>query len=420
LKISLVGGGSTYTPAIVKQILESPLGVEVDEISLVDIDPKRLQAIALLSRIVAENVGKRNIITENESVRDGLENADFVVLQIRKGGLSGRHFDETLPLSCGCIGDETVGAGGLFHALRVIPDVLKIAQEAEKVCPNALFLVLSNPTGIIVRTLLEHFTFPVIGVCDVPFDVAERIACVMGINPNSLRVTTAGLNHVNYVVSIKKEGVEILPNFLDSWSRKHEEAMGFSKELVQVLQVIPCVPYMRYYYNKEEVLKEQVKRTYSRAQEVERWQQNIFTHYKEQPMEILNQVLTMRQAPLYARIIASICAALYGKVKEFFACITTRNDGAISRMSKDSIVEIPCILSKNKCEHEDLVSLPLSALSIVQHNAVYEELAVQAALNPSQESILKALLANPLVGTWEKAVQLVKKLEYTISPVTKN
>jgi 6-phospho-beta-glucosidase len=418
MKIVFVGGGSTYTPAIVKGFLESSWGAAVDEISLIDRDPKRLQAMAFLSKIVVDSTGGRNIITANERMRDGLEGADFIILQIRAGGLAGRHRDETLPLGCGCVGDETVGAGGFFHAMRVIPEVMKIAQEAAEVCPGAWFLVLSNPTGIIVRALLERYTFPVIGLCDVPFDVTERIASVMEVTPGSLKVTTAGLNHGSYVISIKQEEKEILPSFLADWSGKHEEMLGFSRELVQTLQAIPCVPYMRYFYNSEEIFKEQSERTYSRAQEVEKWQRNIFDRYEQQPMEMLDQLMKERQAPLYAKMITSVCGALSGKGDKFFACLTTRNNGVISEMPKDSVVEVPCLLSENRCEPEGSVSLPLPALAIVQHSAIYEKLAVQAAFNPCKESILKALLVNPLVGTWAKAVELAKKIETTIPPTS--
>lgn len=413
MKIAFVGGGSTYSPAIIQGFLQSSWGAVVDEISLIDSDPMRLRAMTFLSKMVVDSMGKGCIVTANERIREGLEGADFVILQIRTGGLAGRHRDETLPLSCGCVGNESVGAGGFFHAMRVIPEVMKIAQEVAEVCPGAWVLVLSNPTGIIVRALLERYTFHVIGVCDVPFDVTERIASLMEVTPGSLKVTTAGLNHGSYVISIKQEEKEILPSFLAGWTEKHEEMLGFSRELVQTLQAIPCVPYMRYFYNPEEVFKEQSEKTCSRAQEVEKWQRDIFGRYEQQPMEMLDQLMKERRAPLYAKMITSVCGALSGEGDNMFACLTTRNDGVVSEMSKDSVVEVPCLLSENRCEPEGSVSLPIPALAIVQRRAIYEKLAVQAAFNPCKESILKALLVNQLVGTWDKAVELAKMVEPT-------
>lgn len=131
-------------------------------------------------------------------------------------------------------------------------------------------------------------------------------------------------------------------------------------------------------------------------------------------MEMLDQLIKERQAPLYAKIITSVCGALSGEGDKFFACLTTRNNGVINGMPRDSIVEVPCLLSENRCEPKASVSLPLPALAIVLHSAIYENLAVQAAFDPCKESILKALLVNPLVGTYPKAVELAKKIEPTL------
>jgi 6-phospho-beta-glucosidase len=53
----------------------------------------------------------------------------FVLIQIRVGGQAARLLDETVPLACGCIGQETTGAGGFAKALRTVPVVLEIAER---------------------------------------------------------------------------------------------------------------------------------------------------------------------------------------------------------------------------------------------------------------------------------------------------
>ena len=52
-----------------------------------------------------------------------------MLLQLRVGGQAARNGDETLPLECGCVGQETTGAGGLAKALRTVPVVLDIAER---------------------------------------------------------------------------------------------------------------------------------------------------------------------------------------------------------------------------------------------------------------------------------------------------
>lgn len=73
MKIAFVGGGSTYSPAIIQGFLQSSWGAVVDEISLIDSDPMRLRAMTFLSKMVVDSMGKGCIVTTNERIREGLE-----------------------------------------------------------------------------------------------------------------------------------------------------------------------------------------------------------------------------------------------------------------------------------------------------------------------------------------------------------
>ena len=75
-----------------------------------------------------------------------------MLIQLRVGGQTARLSDETVPLACGCIGQETTGAGGLGKALRTVPVVLQIAERArELAAPDAWIVDFTNPVGIVVR-----------------------------------------------------------------------------------------------------------------------------------------------------------------------------------------------------------------------------------------------------------------------------
>lgn len=409
MKVAFVGAGSTYTPAIVNRLLQSSWGKSVHKISLIDKEKDRLSAITFLTNIVAEKAERKGLIEAHLELEEGLKGADFLIFQVRAGGLEGRYRDETLPLECGFVGGESIGAGGLSHTLRIIPEVMKIAKTAKNICPGAWFLVLSNPTGIIVRAILENFSLPVIGICDVPFETAKRVSSIVQAVPDNLAVYTAGLNHVNYIISVKENDEEILPGFIDSWEKKHEEILGFPGDLARALQVIPCLPYMRYYYNPEAMIQEQRELAQPRAGKLQQWQQMVFGDYKKQTGKVLEQVLNERKAPFYAEVIALVCGALSGEEESVSVSLTTRNNGAISDLYSDSVVEVPCILSQNSCKPEGGVVFPPAALALIRNMELYDRLAVQAGLNPSRENVLSALLTNPLVGTWPGAVRLTDK-----------
>ena len=113
MKVAVVGAGSTYTPELVSGLSALP----VDQLTLHDIDAERLDVVgALAGRMLARESfgGALELTGDLDRAVDG---ANFVLIQIRVGGQAARLTDETLPLACGCIGQETTGAGGLGKAL---------------------------------------------------------------------------------------------------------------------------------------------------------------------------------------------------------------------------------------------------------------------------------------------------------------
>ncbi len=103
-----------------------------------------------------DRVGYRGRLEITGELERALDGADFVLIQIRVGGQEARLRDETIPLPCGCIGQETTGAGGLAKALRTVPVVLEIADEVRRrAAPGAWIVDFTNPVGIVTRALLD-------------------------------------------------------------------------------------------------------------------------------------------------------------------------------------------------------------------------------------------------------------------------
>jgi 6-phospho-beta-glucosidase len=82
-----------------------------------------------------------------------VEGADYVLVQIRVGGQEARLADETIPLACGCVGQETTGAGGLAKALRTVPVVLEIARRVNEL--SEAWVVDTRIRGHVTRALLD-------------------------------------------------------------------------------------------------------------------------------------------------------------------------------------------------------------------------------------------------------------------------
>src|ERR1022692_698094 len=132
MKIAVIGGGSTYTPELIDGIARLSGQVAVGELVLVDPDESRLAVVGPVCTRIMASYGHPAELRWTTDLDDGLDGAGAVLLQLRIGGQAARQRDETWPLSCGCIGQETTGAGGLAKALRTVPVVLDIAERARQ------------------------------------------------------------------------------------------------------------------------------------------------------------------------------------------------------------------------------------------------------------------------------------------------
>ena len=114
-------------------------------------------------------------MTTHADLAPAVDGADAVLLQLRVGGQATRNEDETWPLECGCVGQETTGAGGLAKALRTVPVVLDIARRVRDANPDAWIVDFTNPVGIVTRALLQD-GHQALGLCNVAIGFQRRFA----------------------------------------------------------------------------------------------------------------------------------------------------------------------------------------------------------------------------------------------------
>jgi 6-phospho-beta-glucosidase len=141
--------------------------IDVTDLVLHDIDPERREVVGGLAQRMLDRQGYEGRLEITDDLDRAVDGADFVLIQIRVGGQEARLSDETVPLACGCIGQETTGAGGLGKALRTVPVVLGIADRVRAGAAEGAWIVdFTNPVGIVTRSLLDH-GHQAVGLCNV-------------------------------------------------------------------------------------------------------------------------------------------------------------------------------------------------------------------------------------------------------------
>jgi 6-phospho-beta-glucosidase len=252
VKLAVVGAGSTYTPELVSRVSELP----VTELALHDIDRDRLQIVGGLARRMLARAGYAGGLTLTGDLDAALDGASFVLVQIRVGGQRARLHDETVPLRCGCIGQETTGAGGFAKAMRTVPVVLELAERvSERAAPDAWIVDFTNPVGIVTRALLDQ-GHRAVGLCNVAIGFQRRFAKALGIAPERVLIDQVGLNHLTWIRAVHVDGEDRLDNLLADYGDELAVELELPRRLLDDLGAIPSY-YLRYFYGHDEVLAEQ-------------------------------------------------------------------------------------------------------------------------------------------------------------------
>ncbi len=372
MRVAVIGAGSTYTPELVS-------GLEADELVLHDVDAERLAVVGGLARRM------RGGVRLEADLDRALDGADFVLIQLRVGGQAARLQDETLPLPCGCIGQETTGAGGLAKALRTVPVVLDIASRVPK---DTWIVDFTNPVGIVTRALLDA-GHRAIGLCNVAISFERAVAPWLGVEPDRIVVDQVGLNHLTWVRAVWVDGRDELPGLLASHG--DELAAGIPRAVLDELGAVPSY-YLRYYYAHDEVLAAQRDGEIPRAQAVAQIERELLELYRDPRTTAKPKLLEQRGGAFYSEAASRLVRSLHSGDGATHV-VDIRNHGTLAGLSDDDVVEVPARVDGGGAHPLPQRPLAPELLGLVQHVAAYERLAARG-------DVRKALLAHPLIGQW--------------------
>ena len=213
-KITFIGAGSVeFTEELITDILLFP-ELQDSEIWLMDIDEDRLEIAYGLALRIAEQLNVKPVIRKTLDRREALKDAGYVINTIQVGGLEATLKDFDIPEKFGLkqtIAD-THGIGGIFRALRTIPQVLVIARDMEMLCPKALLINYSNPMAMNVWAVYEATKINVVGLCrhSIP-NTAHQLASYIGVPYEKPRYKAAGINHMCWFLELEVDGKDAYP-----------------------------------------------------------------------------------------------------------------------------------------------------------------------------------------------------------------
>jgi len=395
MKVAVVGGGSTYTPELVSGLSRERDRIGVRELVLQDVNAERREVVGGLAARMLERQGFAGSLTVTDDLDLALDGADFVLIQIRVGGQTARLSDETVPLRCGCIGQETTGAGGLAKAFRTVPVVLEIAERVrERAADGAWIVDFTNPVGIVTRALLDT-GHRAVGLCNVAITLQRRMAERFGVAPDRVALEHVGLNHLSWERAVRVDGVDRLPEMLGAGRDELAGELNLPADLLEWVGAIPSY-YLRYYYLTRTVLAEQLAGK-TRARDVMAIEAQLLELYKDQGLAEKPELLEHRGGAYYSEAAAQLIASLHDGAGDI-QVVDVRNDGAMPDLPASAVVEIPAVVDRDGAHPIALDPLVPEQRGLVQSVKAYEELVIAAARSGDRRLALRALAANPLVG----------------------
>lgn len=402
MKLTVIGAGSSYTPELASGLIKEHSKLPFKILCLNDIDSHRLKIVGkLICRMFEKSRTKIKVVLTLD-LKEALKDSDFIITQIRVGGLKARLLDEEIPLEFGCIGQETTGAGGFSCALRTIPVMLKIAKLIEKISPRAFLINFTNPVSIITEAVTRHSKVKVVGLCNIPIILQNKVASLLKASSKKISLDCFGLNHLSFIRDVIFNKKSVFDKIYLKITKNE-----FDSNLIKTLKLIPS-PYLRYYYYPEKILSEQSAGKL-RAKKVLDIERKLFLLYQDSKLTSKPKLLEKRGGALYSQAAINLIKALLSP-KEEIQIINLPQGRVFKDFLPESVFELPFKISNKKIQPLKLKSIPLKVKGLIQAIKTYEELTIQAAVKGEKTIALQALLSHRLIGDFNKARGILNKI----------
>jgi len=418
VRICIVGGGSAYMTSMFASLAGYARsgGLAGSEVVLHDINEQNVQLMCDWGQAAARRDDLSLTFSYEMDLERALDGADFVLSCFRTGGLKARYLDETIPQKYEELGIETVGVGGVFMALRCIPEVVRLAEAIRRRCPNAWLINYTNPTNMVCDASIRAGHDRTLGLCDGVWGVkwlAAKLLRIPTTRAHEIEAYVAGVNHHTWCLQLHHRGrdlYEMMDNLIDATDLTgqagYEPIDG--NPLLNVVEADACrlyryyrllpgsVYYARYYYNFRKL---QAKHLAPDFEHRSTWLEKL----GEEKRRGIREQLTAGTATIAphdeedAAHGDQAIGAIHSIANDVRNLETANvvNRGAVPNLPDDAIVEVGCIMTSHGPMPVAAGALPFSVQGMVRCAYEFGKLTVDAALTGDRRLVLQAAMAHP-------------------------
>ncbi|MDO5047814.1 MAG: 6-phospho-alpha-glucosidase [Anaerococcus sp.] len=412
MKITIAGGGSTWTPGLLNAITNHKDNFPIDELVLFDNNPERQKIIGEFGKVLFREKYPNLKFSYTTDIKEAFHNVDYVFCQIRTGGYEMRKKDEKIPLSMGLIGQETCGPGGFAYGFRSIPDMIKLVNDIRKYSKDAWILNYTNPAAIVAVALKKEFPNDnrILNICDQPINLLKSYGKILDMDYREFEPYYFGLNHYGWFTKLlDKKGNDLLPKlkeviksegFLPADAEQRDQSWldtyGMVQQMVEDFDEYLPNTYLQYYlYPKYKLSK--LDPNYTRADEViDGREKNVFNECKKVYEQQTLDGIKMVHNDAHGDMIVEIAMSIEYNLNNYFIVIV-ENNGIINNLSDDAMVEVTATLGKNGPRPFTVGDISTFYKGMIESQYAYEKLITEAYYEKSYNKALMALTLNRTV-----------------------
>lgn len=424
-RIVLVGGGSTWTPGILKAMTTHLHEFPIEEIKLYDIDAQRQEVIGEFAKILFKEEAPDVKVSYTTDEAEAYKDVDFVFCQMRTGGFDMREKDEKIPMKYGVIGQETCGPGGFAYGLRSIRDMVQMVNSVRSYSPDAWILNYTNPAAIVALALDKIFPDEkrILNICDQPVNLLRSFASLINYDANKLEPVYFGLNHYGWFKHLYDEfGNDRMPeikeiilnggfrpvdaeqrdqSWLDTYAMVEDMLIDFPEYLPNT--------YLQYYlYPEYKFSKSDPNRT--RTDEVrEGREKKVFEECRRIVENGTAKDSTVVHNDAHGDMMVEVAASIFHNLRKTYV-VMVRNNGIVSNLPDDSMIEVAASLSINGPQPYSVGPIDTFYKGLIESQHGYEKLTVEAYMEQSYGKALQALTLNRTVVDAKKARKVLDAL----------
>ncbi len=434
MKFVIIGSGSQFTEFFLQEFFKIEK-FKGSSLALVDRRPKRLKHEIKIAKLLNETVGWDVIIQGHTDREEALEGATFVYafFAVNQKEAWKKEFEISNKYDIHPLEAVTSGPPSVGMSIRHVPVMLDLCADIERICPDAWLIMENNPLSKLVAAVQRHTNVKHVGYCsghelvqmalEQLLDMTDRDPSLRQADPverefmvpaGNIEITLAGINHCQWALEIRSAstGEDLYPRLRECMEKPELIPQGYkySALICKKLGLFPSpadnhlADYL--WFTNKTVHKAMGMGPYP----VDKWFGNRDANAWEKIAAEINDAESAREFIARRRtgyLSLEIPRIMISARPSYFPAMNLVNNGAISNLPPEVIVEVPGIIGSDSVNLMNVGPLPDQIAPYCALLGSINNLIADAAATGSKEKAMQALLLDPYVHSMTIAEKLL-------------